>query len=476
MSIALYEHLEPLAPFLGGDWRWLTYAAIVAPLGLAAWGFFGSRWKPDGVRRCSRCGHQFDPSLRIDEGAGTRCSECGAPAPSERAVLRRRGRRRLVGAAVLSALLLALPLLAWHSVHVFLARTLLPRWMTAQRAEFPGGLVLVEEVDPLQEWLGWDPNPADGAWHGHFEDPPEDSASADLTAWPERRRLRAWRGSAAPVTASYVGPFTFGAEFDSAAEPGRMPPVGAPGFGGDIDGDGTPDIVVGEMNVGSGGGIEWFRIECAEGPDAQGAPPTVVGIGHGVFRRVADGACWCFMMRCHGFRYTLTPGYALQDPAVACSWDPAARAWTPDARLMRRPPDRARLADCAERARQGYLQCERAATEVEQPPSDAGGAPSGAGVRPAIQDLRDGRMPIGGFLPCPGVVAAMTEGALELVTSGNGTEWEGWVRLAWPSADAGGFRDRYLAAMRGALETCECSEFLRTLDARAGAATGRVAQ
>lgn len=466
----MYEHLEPLAPILGGEWRWVAYAAIAAPLGIAAWGILGKRWNPDGVRRCPRCGHQFDPSTRIAPGDGVRCSECGASVATEHAALRRTGRRRLVGAAVAASLALALPLLAWHSVHVFLARTLLPRWMTAQRAEFPGGLVLVEEVDPLQEWLGWDPNPADGAWHGHFEDPPEGSASADLTAWPERRRLRAWIGSGRPMVASYVGPFTFGAEFAPAAPLGRMPPVGAPGFGGDITGDGLPDIVVGEMNVGSGGGIEWFRIEAPEGPGAPGEPPVVVGVGHGLFHRDAGAGRWSFMMRCHGFRYTLTPGYALQDPSVACSWDDGRRAWIPDARLMRRPPDRARLADCLERARQGYLQCEHAA--AEQGDGADGGASPGAAARAALGDLREGKMSIGQFLPCPGVVAAMTEGALELVTSGNGAEWEGWVRLAWPSADAAGFRDRYLAAMRGALETCECSDFLRSLNAPAGQSAG----
>ena len=144
--MSIYAWLAPLAPYLAGEWRWLGYAVIALPLCVALWAVFGRRWRSDGVRRCTKCSHAFDPAERFDREAGVRCTECGHVLRTEAAALARRGRAQVFVAGVAAAVLLALPLMAWHSVHVFLARALLPRWVTMQRADFPNGLVLVEEV------------------------------------------------------------------------------------------------------------------------------------------------------------------------------------------------------------------------------------------------------------------------------------------------------------------------------------------
>lgn len=437
MSQWAYELLEPLAPFIGGEMRWIAYACVAAPLGAVAWAWFGRRWQPDGIRRCPRCGHRLDPSAAFEDPGGIRCPECGVVASCERRTLRRAGRRRLAAAGLLAAVAAALPLLAWHGVHVFLARSLLPRWVTAQRADFPGGLVMVEEVDPVQAWFGWFPNPADGAWQGNFFDTPEGAGLGGAGTWPERARLRAWIDPRHPAVVGRTGPFSFGAVPDPSLESGRMPPVGSPGFGSDIDGDGSPDVVVGQVNVGSAGGIDYWLVELPEAGADQGAPPRAAGIGLGRFVREPSGS-WAFLRRCHGFRYALVPGYAMQDPEIPCTWDAAAHAWRPDARRARRPADRARLAASAERAAQAHAQCAGDAS-----PDD--GTP-------------------GGFLRCPGLIAAMSEGVVELVVSGHGSEWEGWVLRAWPAGASPELRALYLDRMRRAIDESECGGFLRALN------------
>jgi hypothetical protein len=184
-------------------------------------------------------------------------------------------------ASIASALLIALPLMVWHSVPVFIARTLMPRWVTEGRAEFPNGLTLVYEVDPLQEWFDIEPNTAVGAWRGNFEDLAEvsDASRNDgwnnrtSYVWPDRRRLRVWTDVNHPTLTEHFGHIVFGAEGWSPTLGQAMPPIGSPGFGGDITGDGIGDVIVGEVNDGSGGGTTWMMVTVPqEAADKNGGP------------------------------------------------------------------------------------------------------------------------------------------------------------------------------------------------------------
>ena len=440
--MSVYSWLAPLAPYLAGNWRWLGYAVIALPLCLALWAVFGRRWRPDGVRRCTKCSHAFDPAQRFDRADGVRCTECGHVVRTEAAALSRRGRVRVFVAGIMAAFLLSLPLLAWHSVHVFLARTLLPRWVTTQRAEFPNGLVLVQEIDPVQQVLDWAPNPDSSAWQANFDEPVGDGSAN--TMWPDRWRVRAWTDPAHPSATSYVGPCQFGVEFaasDWSSSGGTMPTVGAPGFGSDITGDGEPDVIVGELNTGSGGGITWMRVTLPEKAAQDGGPSFSV-IGMGMFRRDEARGDWVFMSTCHGFRYMFAPGAAgVRDPEIACTWDPLRRTWEPDASRMRGDPDRALLAREAAEAARAWHDCEEYAV-------DGGAGASG-----------------GSDSPCPGLMVHMVAGVVELVTTGHGAEWEPWVRMAWPPRAGDANRDRFMSAMRQTLRTCECAEVLRELGA-----------
>ncbi|MFM8873547.1 MAG: hypothetical protein ACKOJI_09405, partial [Phycisphaerales bacterium] len=110
--MTIYDRLQPLEPFLAGPWRWVTYAVIGVGLSLAVWAACTKKWHPDGVRRCVRCRHPFDPKASF--GGGLRCSECGHMAATEREALRRRGRGWMVACGVMVALSAAIPLGLWN--------------------------------------------------------------------------------------------------------------------------------------------------------------------------------------------------------------------------------------------------------------------------------------------------------------------------------------------------------------------------
>ena len=447
--MTIYSHLAPLQPFLTGSWRWVTYAAIIAPFVVVLWVMFGRRWKPDGVFRCVRCRHAFDPETQFagaTGAVGARCPECGAITLTEREALRRGNRKRVIAASIASAFVLALPLMAWHSVHVFVARTLMPRWVTEGRADFANGLTLVYEVDPLQEWFHLEANTAGGAWRGNFEDRMQVS-DTDLNngwnnrtsyMWPDRCRLRVWTDESRPLTTAYIGPFVFGAEGLSPTAERCMPLIGSPGFGGDMNGDGIGDVIFGEVNTGSLGGTTWMRVTepvaAVDTTDADG-DPVISTIGEGVFRRDVQHGDWVFMSVCHGFRYGITPGAYLQNPLITCTWNNERGAWLPDMARMKRELNRPALVAHAMAALDHYREC--AAAPVEE---------------------------AGGYLPCPAMIGSLAAGVLELVVCGHGAEWEEWVRLAWPLEASDSLRDRFIVEMRRTIDTCECAGTFRALN------------
>lgn len=450
---ALYDRLDVLSPAFQGPWRWVTFAAAALPLGFAAWAVLGRRWRPDGVRRCPRCAHAFDPATAFGAPDGVRCSECGAVTHDERHALRRRGRWAVAAVAVVAAALLATPYLLWQGTHCVVAAALLPRWAEADRAAFADGTCVVRQVDPVHAWLAWEP-PMGGStrWAGRYP------------GWRDHERVLVGvpgvRGGAPVVEiVDSVGPppYAFGAEPAASGWAAQaMPAPGVPGFGGDIDGDGLGDVCIGSINTGSGGGIEWGCID----PAATTESAVIRTVGDGIFRRDEARGGWVFLRVCHGFRYQLTPGAYAQDLLVACTWDRDRHAWVEDAARMRRPADAARLAGHAKAARDSLDACLSAAAKAGRLADAQQATPMDA----ALAALREGRAGEGDYLPCPEMVGALVAGVQELIVSGHGQEWEEWVRVAWPEAATASFRDRFIHDVRRAIEVCGCAAFLKELN------------
>jgi hypothetical protein len=432
----IYDWLQPIEPWLAGPWRWATYAVACAGVGLVAWSVLGRRWRPDGVRRCIGCRHAFDPRSSFD-GAGMRCTECGRITATERQALRRPGRTPWVVAGIGLAVVALAPVLAWHGAHILVARTILPRWVAVNAAMLPDGATVVLEGDPLQAWLGWEPNPDPGAWDGMFLD--RGDAEAPLR-WPNAWRMRIVQpsGEAVILPEELVGalPPVFGA---AASE--LIPTEPVPGFGLPLAPDGACAWVIGAPNPGSGGGIEWHDLMPVDGS------PTPVPIGWGAWKQTTSGGPWSFWRRCHGFRYQIVAGAFLHDQSVACSWDSSRGVWRTDARWMRRPVDADALARCALKARESFEQC-----AVEGLALDADGVV-----------LRDGRTPTA-FFPCPEMVGAMARGVLEHVFTGNGAEWRAWTERAWPPRAGIRLRDAFVVRMAELIDDCECAGDLRELN------------
>jgi hypothetical protein len=423
-----FRLLDPLQPVLSGRWWWVgALAAAVAAWLVLRESVPALRRSADA--RCRRCGHPFPPGARFGAEPFPRCSECGAQARSWRDAHVRpiRTRRFLASVALLGAVVL--PFALWHNVHLFLARLLLPRWVATARAELPDGLAVVHEVDPVQAWVGWEPNAGDGAWHGGWGDAPPSTAPGAFL-WPEEHRMRITSPDGRSLATNHLGPLVFGA--GAGLPPGAMPAVGTPGFGGDLTGDGEPDLVVGEVNVGSGGGVGWFRA------DSAGGALSLVPVGTGTFREAAPGE-WLFDAACGGFRYRIAPGALLQDPSVPCTWDPLARTWTPDPGRMRADVDPLLLDSCVRAARSAWAECADA-RPVNGP--DAG-------------------------TTCPAAAAALARGAIHLAFTGHGAGWGAWVLRASSAAGIppdGPFAAGLVGELRKAFACCACAEALRELN------------
>lgn len=450
---ALYARLDALSPAFEGPWRWVTLAVVVMPLAWTAWAILGRRWRSDGVRRCPRCSQAFAPSASFAGSEGARCSECGSVTLDERLALRRRGRWTVAALPVALSALLVLPYLLWQGAHCAVAAALLPRWVERGRTAFADGVVVVHQVDPVHAWLGWEPPLVRSSrWANRYP------------GWRDRERVVVGvpgiRGGAPAVEITDpLGPppYAFGVEPSAAGWSGQsMPASGAPGFGGDIDGDGRGDVCIGSINTGSGGGIVWGCVD----PAATTEAAVVRVVGDGVFRRDGARGDWTFLRVCHGFRYQLTPGAYAQDLLVACTWDRDRRAWVDDAARMRRPADPARLAGHATAAREAFAACLAAATKSGR----LADAQQSTPMEAALAAMREGRAGEGDYLPCPEMVGSMVAGVQELIVSGHGQGWEEWVRLAWPEAATASFRDRFIHDVRRAIEGCECAAFLKELN------------
>lgn len=438
----LYGHLQRFEPLIAGQWRWITFAVVAGGLSLAVWAICSRRWRRDGVRRCERCRHPFDPSASFGD-AGLRCTECGGVTPDERAALRRRGRAPVVAAGLAIAILAATPVLLWHGAHLLVARLVLPRWVVVESARLPGGLAIALEGDPLQHWLGWMPNPWPGAWDGMFFEHIPDADPPSRSAWPQEWRLRlAGPGGSTVLPRELVGHArpVFGA---LASE--SMPVVGAPGFGGALAPDGSCTLLIGSPNAGSGGGIEWHEVIMAA--DA----PSIVDLGFGTWDQPAGVPDWTFERRCHGFRYQMVPGVYLSDWDVTCSWDPGTRTWRADLARMRRALRSDFLDEMARDANEALAQCVAEGAVMTD---------EGLGFDPEPPKSLD--------LPCPALVGAISRGVLEHVFTGNGSGWRDWVVSAWPAAAGTHVRDKFIERMSGTIEDCECGTVLRELNRREG--------
>lgn len=465
MNVDLYARLQVLAPILSGNWRWLGYVAVSLPLLLTLWALLAARWRPDGVRRCVFCGHTFAPDAEVT-AQGIRCLECGKFVRSNQEALRRRGRRRVAVIGLTLTACASIPLLLWHSVPIFVARLVLPRWVARQRAEFPNGLILAEEIDPVQEWLHWEPNTAAGAWHGGFEEVsvvPILSTGQQLVqpvlVWPDRVRVRAWTAGHEGTWTVYLAPFAFGIEQKGPLILNQqMPSVGAPGFGGDITGDGVGDVIIGSINVGSGGGVNWMRVNLPASTGTELGVPTLDEFGSGIFRRDERHQDWLFMKVCHGFRYQLSPGAFSNDPLIACSWDQRVQAWLPNLERMRGSIDQEMIAAIATEAQAMYELCEAKYQSAIDNQSDELS-------KELLRRLRIGEPSAGtGYLPCPELVGVLARGVLEFVLKGHGDEWRAWIQVAWPAKASDEFRARFIAVMTRAINECECAETLRLLN------------
>jgi hypothetical protein len=436
--VNLYGHLQRIEPIIAGPWRWVTFAVVAGGLLLAAWAICSRRWRRDGVRRCERCRHPFDPGASFG-AAGLRCNECGSVTPDERAALSRRGRAPVVAVGLVIAIVAAMPVLLWHGVHLLVARLVLPRWVTVEAATLPSGHVIALEGDPLQAWLRWAPNAWPGAWDGMFFEPVPDSDPPARVAWPRPWRLRVTGPGGSTVLPEAAGGHVRPVFGTMASE--SMPPAGTPGFGGALAPDGSGAFVVGVPNTGSGGGIEWHEVQLA------GDGASVREIGWGMWDQpVLDGE-WTFERRCHGFKYEMVPGVFLSDWDVTCAWDAGTRSWRADPSRMRRALRADFLDEMAHEARQGLDECLAGGTRVDD---------GGLEFAPDPSRTSD--------LPCPAMVGAISRGVMEHVFTGNAAGWRAWVRSVWPEAAGLRVRDAFIERMTHTIQECECAEVLRALN------------
>lgn len=188
---------------------------------------------------CRRCGYDCSAA----RGGDLRCPECGHIAESvDELHRRRRAPRRAVAAGLVALVLLAVP--HREGLRIWAGKTLLPRYTTVASA-IVAGLPMRLEHD---RWNDIDPS----EYHG-----------------PDRLLVTRADGEEVVLVSEPIMEFGPGRLSARSAGQSPFPPAGSPGFGGDIDGDGEPDLVITSPSGGSGGAVETriYRLD-PHGPSA----------------------------------------------------------------------------------------------------------------------------------------------------------------------------------------------------------------
>jgi hypothetical protein len=254
------------------------------------------------VPSCPRCG--YDCSDRLVADGPIVCPECGFRAADARALhARRRRPGRAIGLAVAGLVLLALP---WRaSIERWARMHLLPRYEVLASGSAAGFDLRIERDR-------WNDIEVDGMPLGG----PDRVVVASPTT-----------GSVLVVPGFHlvVGPGR------GAAKQTSLPPDDSPGFGGDIDGDGNPDLVIEVPSGGSGGMTTTYIYEFALGGPV---PRSILDNawfededGDGDFEAVGFESA---------FAYIWTSGAGSPRPRLALRPDPRnPRRWTIDPERMR---------------------------------------------------------------------------------------------------------------------------------------------
>lgn len=449
------DHLVPIAPLLEGPWVSLTLAAGAGSLATLWWTAFGRRWRPDGLKRCIHCRHRFPPNADFSAKCALVCNECGRVTKSARSALRRPGRRLLASVAIAATLAFLGPLAIWNSAHIVLARMVLPRWVTAERAEFPNGLQLVRQVDPVQCWLNWSPNPYRG-W--------PDSLGYLLglergpLSEPRSRLMTCVEGHLeflSGVDSQTSGVYCFG--MDCHDRPWSVdwtfPSVGEPGFGSGFPSPNGEVIFIGRYDYDS---HAWRRFALTLDKPAS-TVPMLREVGQGYFWRTPANDGWRFFRQCNCPELASVELRDFRAPGldIAYVWDTAQGQWLPDLPGMHRPVDEETLTLARTEAELVFDECEldyRAYIARFEEPED----------QPRmIAEWRAGGSEYD--VPCGAMLRELLGGVFELIASGHGTEWESWVHSAWPSKSTPQYRDKFIAEVRRGLAASDCAELIRAL-------------
>lgn len=362
-----------------------------------------------------------------------------------------------MGAALVIALVTGLPWAAWNSIPVIVARVVLPRWVAIERVELPDGVTLVREVDPVQRWLGWRPNPH-GGWSGTFFDLRPDGTR---TRRPDEERLTIL-DHGTPTSWSVeemIGspPYQLGTQGEEGEfltrGPWAMPTVGSPGFGADAGPPGSGSLFIAAIDFRVFA-LRWISVARPAG----GAGPLVATpIGPGDFWQEEGTGVWLFERVCESDQYPFGE-YFMQDRlTLILSWDSRTGAWAPDLERMRRPlkPDLlVEMTVSAERAYDECLESERRrrdelGNDKQSEQEFAAWLAGGASDEP---------------LPCADMLSPLVRGILYMTATGHGSEWETWIGASWPKRASAEFRDRFIREMRETLKQCDCASVLDELN------------
>jgi hypothetical protein len=284
-------------------WLWLFLAlAAIAGVGCIVALVGRARREP----ACPRCGHLRTPNAPERDP----CVECGLrPTPgAERRTWRRRRRAPVFAFAAGLACVVCTFVAVRPYITPWLRRTFLPQWRTEWSGMAAGHRVRIE---------------------------------LDATNEIDRRVV-----VAAPTGDVVLRLNAFRPEVGAGGSVNSTLPVDdSPGFGGDVDGDGAPDLVIRDPNIGSGGGGTTFIYRL----DPNGATPTYVGEAT-MLRPTADGKAYELVAGDRAFSYRWTSNAGSPRPLVVLR--PIGGQWRPSKDAMRvNAPDAQAVAAASEAIR-----------------------------------------------------------------------------------------------------------------------------